>query len=221
MSHNPKGAGYCKPTKKFLMSGRGKQEKLSPGKRVRIFLDCVEELKARPFVLEGLPNFKFRIFQKNDGKIGCEFKEGDKEQFRSFLMTFRKFLLNEEPANIDSILNTCRKFVKPEQTELKKVLEEFKTIWSYQYRIGTILMTCGKLSLTPEYVLDLWLNGQYFHSREPQKSEQLSSLLNKDVPLVRLQLSWSLPSLTRIILRLGGLLNKALSEGAFCFPEDA
>ncbi|MGR3310845.1 MAG: hypothetical protein ACUZ77_08715 [Candidatus Brocadiales bacterium] len=204
------------------MSRRRRRERLSPKKSLKIFLDCVEELKARPFILKGLYDFQFRIdFQKETGEILCEINEADQEDLRSFLMAFRKFILNDEPANIDSILNTCLEFVRSDQTELKEVLKQFKTTWKYQYRTGTIQMTSAKLKLTPEYVLDLWLNGDYFHNGDPQKTEQLRTLLRRDVPSVKLQLLWSLPILTTTIILIGGLLNKALSDGALGFPEDA
>ena len=203
------------------MSPRGRRKTLSHSKRVEKFLNCVEELKVRPFILKGLREFEFHIdFQREPGKIFCEFKEADQEHFRSFLLTFRKFLLNDEPANIDNILNTCRKFVKSEQTELREVLEKFKTIWGYQYRKGTIRITSGSLPLTPEYVLDCWINGLYFHNRDPQKSEQLCSLLNQELPSVKLQLMWSLPILTETIIRIGRLLTKAINECAFDFREE-
>lgn len=203
------------------MSRRNMQKRLSPIKRVKKFLDCVEELKARPFILKGLQDFEFRIeFQRETGKIICELNEADQEHFRSFLLTFRKFLLKNEPANIDSILNICRQFVKSEQTELREILERLKMIWGYQYRKGTIQITSGNLNLTPEYVFDLWLNGQYFHNRDQQKTEQLKKLLNKDLPSVKFQLLWSLPILTRTITRIGALIAKALKECAFEFPEE-
>lgn len=203
------------------MSQRGKHNKILPNKRLCIFLDCVEELKDRPYILKGLHNFQFRIdLQKETGKIICEVNEADQEEFRSYLMTFRKFLLNDEPANIDAILNICRRFVRSEQKELIEVVEQFKTIWSYQYRKGTIQITSGNLNLTPKYVLDLWLNGKYFHNGNPQKTELLKQLLNKELPSVKLQLLWSLPILTETAIRIGGLIDRANNEGAFNFPKE-
>lgn len=196
------------------------RQNLSPVKRVIIFLDCIEELKARPLILKGLHDFHFRIdFEKVTGKLICKFSEADQEQFRSFLMTLRKFISNNEPANIDGILKTCCKFVKGEQTELKEVLKQFKAIWGYLYRKGTIQITSGPLDLSPTFVLDLWLNGQYFHS-DPQKTERLKELLKSDLPAVKLQLLWSLPILTETIIKLGALISKALNENAFDFPDE-
>jgi hypothetical protein len=76
------------------------------------------------------------------------------------------------------------------------------------------------LDLTPKYVLDLWINGQYFHGDNPEKRQQLDKLLASELPSVRIQLLWSLPILTRIILRAGAVVSKALKAGAFEFPED-
>jgi hypothetical protein len=203
------------------MSRRGKRKALSHRKMVEEFLRCVQELKDRPFILKGLREFEFRIdLQAEPGKIICELKEADEEHLRSFIMTFRKFLLNDEPANIDRILNICIEFAKPEQKELKHVLQDFKTIWSYQYRTGTIRMTTNSLSLNPAYVLDLWLNGYYIHNKDPEKSKMLNSLLKQDLPSVRIQLLWSLPTLTDTIIRIGAVLSKAVIEEAFDFPKE-
>jgi hypothetical protein len=183
---------------------------------LKSFLECVEELKARPFILQGLHDFQFRIdCGKETGEISCEIHEADQETLRSFLMTFRKFLLKNDSANIDRTLDTCLEFARSEQTELKEALEQLKTSWNHQYKKGIIQMTSKNIKLTPEYVLGLWLNGTYFHS-DPKKAAQLRQLLSRDVPSVKLQLLWSLDT----IIRIGGLVNKALSEGALDFPED-
>lgn len=200
---------------------RGRKE-LSYHDNLGIFLSSVEELRERPFVLDGLYEFQFHIsIDKESGQLTCEFKEADQEYFRSFLLTFRKFILNDEPSNIDWVLNTCRRFVKDEEAELKEVLDELKAVWGYRYRKGVVQMHTEGLSLTPEYVLDLWINGQYFHGDNPEKKQQLKALLAKELRSVKIQLLWSLPLLTDIILRVGAVASKALKSGAFEFPEDA
>jgi hypothetical protein len=195
--------------------------RFSGRKTVELFLECIRELKERPFILDGLHNLHFHIdIEPATGKITCIFDEGDQEQFRSFLVTFRKFILNDEPANIDHILNICLKSLRPEQTELREILRQFKTIWKYQYRSGTIRITSGGVNLSPQHVLDLWLNGQYFHNGDIGKTERLKELLNKDLPTVKLQLIWSLPILTETILTVGGTISKAFNESAFHFLEE-
>jgi hypothetical protein len=195
---------------------------LSYRENLGVFLSCVEELRERPFILKGLCEFQFHVsFDDESGQLTCEIQEADQEHFRSFLLTFRKFILNDEPSNVDWVLNTCRRFVKDEEVELKEVLDELKAVWRFQYGKGAVRMHTSGLNLTPEYVLDLWINGQYFHGDNPDKRRQLNELLAQELPSVKIQLLWSLPLLTRIILRLAALVSKALEQGAFEFPEDA
>jgi hypothetical protein len=188
---------------------------------LEVFLSCVEELRERPFILDGLYEFRFHInVDKESGQLTYESQEADQEHFRSFLLTFRKFILNDEPSNIDWVLSVSRRFVKDEEEELREVLDELKAIWKYRYRIGVIQMHTGGLALTPEYVLDLWINGQYFHGGNPEKCQQLKELLAKELPSVKIQLLWSLPLLTDVILRVGAVVSKALKAEAFDFPEN-
>jgi hypothetical protein len=119
------------------------------------------------------------------------------------------------------VLNVSRRFVKDEEEELREVLDELKAIWKYRYREGVVQMHADGLALTPEYVLDLWINGQYFHGDNPEKSQQLKELLAKELPSVKIQLLWSLPLITDVILRVGVVVSKALKAGAFDFPENA
>ena len=81
-------------------------------------------------------------------------------------------------------------------------------------------MRTGSLVLSPEYVLDLWLNGQYFHGNNLIKGNKLKELLAQEIPSVRIQLLWSLPLLTDIILRIGSVVSKALDDGDFDFAAD-
>ncbi|MEE8186727.1 MAG: hypothetical protein V3T99_03580 [Nitrososphaerales archaeon] len=191
-----------------------KSEELAPKQRIQVFLDCVEELRRRPFILEGLYEFKFHIeADRETGEVRYSFNEISEEQFRSFLLTFRKFIMSNEPSNIDSVLNACIGAVYNGETEVLRLLKEFKAIWGYQYRTGVVQMKVEHRNLTPEYVLDLWLNGQYFHSRDIRKRSELKELLSHEFPTVKIQLLWSLPILTRTILRTGELVKRTLDEG--------
>ncbi len=204
------------------MVRRKRHSNLSPRERLDIFLSCVDELNARPFVLDGLFEFRFHVHcDQESGYLTCEFEEDDQESFRSFLLTFRKFILNNEPANIDRVLKTCRRHVKSEEDELREVLDELKAVWRYQYGKGVIQMRTNGVNLTPEYVLDLWINGQYFHSDNPDKRKQLDDLLTHELPSVKIQLLWSLPILTQTIFAVGRVVAKALREDAFEFLEKA
>lgn len=204
------------------MARRKKRADLSPLERLEIFLSCVGELRERPFVLNGLFEFRFHVaYDEKSGQLRCEFQKADQEYFRSFLLTFRKFILNNEPVNVDRVLNICRRYVKNEEEELIEVLDKLKVIWCYQYGEGVIQMQTDGLNLTPKYVLDLWINGQYFHSDNSDKRRELEELVAHELPSVKIQLLWSLPILTQTIFSIGNVVSKALREGVFEFPENA
>ena len=202
-------------------NNRQSRKDMTDRQRIDAFLSCVDELKERSFILDGLYNFRFHIsIDEKSGEITCEFHEGNEELLITFLVTFRKFLLINEPSNIDRVLNICRRFVREDEKELKEVLNEFKTVWGYRYRKGVSQMSTSGLNLTPEYVLDLWINGKYFHGDDPSKQKRLRNLLAQEVPSVKIQLLWSLPLLTDIILQVGYVVSKAIKSGAFEFPVD-
>ncbi len=188
--------------------------------KIETFLLCVEELQERPYIINGLYEFQFNInVDEESGQLVYESNEVDKEHFRSFLLTFRKFILNNEPSNIDWILSTSRRFVKDNQDELKEVLDELKAVWKYRYRKGAVQIKTSDLDLTPDYVLDLWFNGQYFHINDTEKSQQLKEFLANEIPTIKIQLQWSLPLLTDVILKIGAVILKGLKDEAFDFPE--
>lgn len=200
------------------MSSRGNRSELAPEKRIKIFLECIDEFKQRKFINDGLHNFKFQIMvDQKTGKLKSTIEEADSELLRSFLTDFRKFISNDEPAYIDRILNTCIEWVDQKNIKLIKDLKELKCNWKYQYKKGVIHIETAGLDLTPECVLDLWINGLFFHSN-PEKKDQLDRLLKQDIQSAKLQLFYSLPILTETILNVGALVSKAYhDEKAFIF----
>ena len=204
--------------------GRRKQknrENRTYRENLEVFLSCVVELRERPFLIHGINDFRFQVVtDKKSGQITYHSTETDEEHFRSFLLTFRKFILNNEPSNIDWVLNVIRRFAKDEENELCEVIDELKAVWKYTYRKGLIQMQTFGQDITPEYALDLWINGHYFHSDNPEKCKRLKELSAKELSCIRIQLLYSLPLITNLILRIGALVSKALNEDAFAFSED-
>lgn len=203
----------------MLHRKRRGRSNISPSERIELFLRCVKELQDRRFVHEGLTQFNFQIkYDEKLQRLETKLQEADQEDFRSFLLTFRKLISNNEEVNVDRVLNICIEFIKNEQQELREVLKELKTVWGYGYRNGFVQMQQGGRNLTPEYVLDLWINGSYFHD-DPDKRQQLIELMKNDLPSVKIQLLWSLPILTRIILHVGALVSQALEDKSFDFSK--
>jgi hypothetical protein len=200
------------------MPSRKRRIELSPEKRIEIFLECIEDLKKRPFITNGLHDLRLQIILDNEtGKLKSTMKEPDIEHLRSFLTDFRKFILNGEPANIYRIFKTCMKHLRKDRFELIENLKEMKCNWKNQYENGFMRIEEDGIELTPEHVLDLWINGLIFHSDNPEKRQTLDKHLKQDVKSAALQLFYSLPILTETILNVGALVSKAYHQKAFEF----
>jgi hypothetical protein len=143
----------------------------------------------------------------------------DEEELRSFLLLFRQFLLKREHIYIPRVFNDCLRFL--DDGHLKEQVRKAKEAWEQAIHFGAFGVVVQDVNLTPEYVLDLWINGYYFHSCDDKKMAQLEKLLAyKDLPLARMQFLNALPPLTQIVLYLGSAVTHALQEGLFHVPSD-
>lgn len=198
---------------------RRKKKKIPYHEKVEIFVRSAKELAERRFVLEGLNEFQFHInIDNKTKKIKTEIREGDVEDFRSFLITFRKFILEGEPTNVNRLFVDCCRFLKKENCEISRALDWAKAAWKTVYEKGIVRITSNGINLTPKFALNLYCS-YYFHNDDIEKRHQLTSLLANDVPAVKIQLLWSLPILTEIIIRTQSILKNALREDAFQFPD--
>jgi hypothetical protein len=200
------------------MSKRKPAAKIDDRTKIDLFIATVNELTERRFFPDGLNAFNFTIrVDSETQEILTTIQEGDQEDFRAFLTTFRKFLLEGEPSHIYSILKICRRYVKPEETDFVEFLDASKKIWQEIYEHGMIKMKRGKLELSPKYVINLWLS-TIFHGDDLEKRKQLQELLEDRVPAVKIQLLWSLPTITNFILRFNDALRISLERNLYNFP---
>lgn len=180
---------------------------------------------ARASELEGLRLFKqgmqaeYKISGNAvDGKLILTSKEPDEEDLRSFLMSFRKFISNDESIFINKIFNDCETSLSDTTivAELRQARAEWKKILK---NIGGLQVAIDGKSITSEYVLDLWINGYYFHD-DVEKAAKLEELTKGQFPFTRIQLYSALPSLTGIIIGVGSGIKKCLNEGKFTFHDE-
>lgn len=141
-----------------------------------------------------------------------EFKSSnpDKVELRSFLMTFRQFISNNEPVHIYRIHNVCIQHFTSD--ELMKRLVEARENWKRNIMNQGCILNLEGEDYTPEELTDCWINGFYFHNDADQ-----FNLLRRLVPHARL-LAQSfflnhMMGATALVFFYAGNIKIALREG--------
>jgi hypothetical protein len=192
---------------------------LSTRDRFGLFVQRVEELSQRRLVRQGM-NSKHTIkWDAISQQLTYQAIEPDEEDLRSFLLIFRQFVSDKEPVFISRVLNDCIRFLNSSQ--LQEYLKKAQGEWKNSFRhMGAFHIVVNERNLTGEYVLDLWINGYYFHN-DSDKAAELRRLLTDQLPLVRMQFLTILTSLTHIILYVGNVIRYGFREGLFHFHDES
>jgi hypothetical protein len=141
--------------------------------RLQLFIARVEELLERRLVTSGNLSANLNIKWAVDQPLSFRSSEPDDEDLRSFLTVFRQFVMKSEPVFVNYIVNVLMR-------ELaggiwRQHLDEARNHWTRSFKDGSRKLIINERHLSPETVLDWWINGQYFHSDE-RKRKELASL---------------------------------------------
>ena len=101
-------------------------------------------------------------FDRSKG-MRLESQEPDEEDLRSFLMDFRMFISEKEPIFIPRIRSLIEQGLDA-SSPLLPALRKSKKLWSQQYKSGLLRLELNGKHYSPEEILDLWINGYYFHN---------------------------------------------------------
>ena len=110
-------------------------------------------------------------------------REPDEEDLRSFLMDFRMFISEKEPVFIPRVRSLIIQGLDA-SSPLRTALINSKKAWHQQLRTGILRVNLNGKQYSPEDVLDLWINGYYFHN-DKDKRIVLESLLGPGQVLAR------------------------------------
>lgn len=200
------------------MAGRRKNKtQLKTIERLKLFKRRADELGNLRLV-RSEAKMHFRISWDAESKLlRHQITEPDEEDLRSFLMLFRRFISESEQVYINRVFNDCLRFLSDDV--LKEEIQKAKEAWQTGMHLGLVRMYVDETNLAPEYVLDLWINGYYFHD-DVEKLAELERLLRQPLCLVRMQFLSILPNLTFIILYLGQVVAHGLKEGLFQIPPN-
>ena len=191
---------------------------LSTRERLELFGQRVIELSERRLVRNGM-NTQLNIsWDATSQLLSQRTLEPDEEDLRSFLLLFRHFISEKEPLFLNRVMNDCLQFL--ESSELKEGVKKAKDEWKQVfYKIGAFQIMIDNQKLTGEYVLDLWINGYYFHNDSDKAAEIRRYITNNDLPIVRMQFLSVLSALTQIIFYVGSVVNYCLRQGLFHIPD--
>jgi hypothetical protein len=132
-----------------------------------------EELLATRAVRQGQFKVEMSLKFAAPGSLTTTSREPDEEDFRSFLITFRQFVSNDEPIFVNKIHNLV--FLELGSEELRKRMAEARSQWSTASRVGAFQLVENGRQVAPEEVMDLWINGQYFHN-DKRKEQAIARL---------------------------------------------
>jgi hypothetical protein len=193
---------------------------LSTRERLELFTQRVAELRDRRLVRNGM-NTRYTVSWTQVSRLLTQQTiEPDEEDLRSFLLVFRQFISDREPVFISRAFNDCLRLL--DSGDLREQLAQAQEAWRNAFRgMGALHVTIDGRNLTGEYVLDLWINGYYFHNDSNKTAELRRYIATQDLPLVRFQFLSALAALTDIILYLGAVVEYSLREGLFNFPAEA
>jgi hypothetical protein len=184
---------------------------MTPRDQLGVFVHRADELgRTRLVRTSGLSgDFSFH-FEASKG-FAYKFPYVDEDDLRSFLLTFRQFVMEKEPVFIRRVHNVAVKHITSD--ELSEAAREAARGWRDILRSSGITLNIYGRAITPEYVLDLWINGHYFHNDEQKRTELLSYGM-PNILLVRNQFLNFLVDATMAIAHTRNILRAALHDGA-------
>lgn len=135
--------------------------------------------------------------------------EIDEDDLRSFLLTFRQFISRSEPIYLRSLVaSASQRISNPEASascrELGKVLRDVMNR-------SVLNVTIDGQRVEPEYALNLYINGHYFHNDAEARKEFAKRPMA--LPLIRNQFLETLIEVTQIIIEARDIIRSALREG--------
>ncbi len=177
--------------------------------QLELFVYRADELRhtrlVRTSSLRG--DFSFHFNQKT---AAYKFPVVDEDDLRSFLLTFRQFVMKQEPVFIRNIYALAHQHITAER--LRAAVDEAARSWRDTLKSCGFALEIRGRRVTPEHALDLFINGHYFHNDEEKRAELLKYGI-PDVFLVRNQFLNFLVDATMNIAYTSNVIRAALQDG--------
>ena len=180
--------------------------------KLKLFREKAEELRQSRLLQKGI-SLKFRIIIDRTKGVLIETNKPDEEDVRSYLLTFRQFISEEEPIFIRHIYNLCNQIIT--DLELRERLAESRELWNEESRGWGIGFIIWDQEITPESATKLLINAHYFHN-DPDKMALLKKLSSLDITkkVIGDQFRTYLVSTTNFILKLNMIIGITTEKDA-------
>ncbi len=144
--------------------------------RLDLFLEKVEELANTRMIQAGDLQGRITLNSERMKGLRVDTWRPDDATLRSFLMVFRHFVSEKEPVFLNHIANLCWREIHSDR--VRGELAKARAHWKESQRTGSLGLIINQENFDPAFVLDLMINGVYFHSdsRKRRKVKELDWL---------------------------------------------
>jgi hypothetical protein len=194
-----------------VVNKRREQTSDEKTKTLDLFVRQVQNLVGLRLVTSGQLDSSVTI-RIRGGTADFEPSQPDEEDLRSFLLTFRKFMLQDDPLNIGKIANLL--YAEITNDDHRKLLNNERARYKAAMKHGKIVFDVDGTPCTPEENFDLWINAIYFHN-DDAKAQTLAARTDHPISkaMSRHALVELLVEVTRYLVRLTNLILSCRSNG--------
>lgn len=141
--------------------------------KLDLFVQRFNELAATRLIRRDDLRATFNLRMAVDTPLAFSAHAPDEDDLRSFLLTLRQFVSDKEPVFVRRIASIL--WQRCSGDTVRAELQAARSLFDRSMTQGTLQVIWDRARLRPDEVLDMWINGKYFHS-DRRKSELLDQL---------------------------------------------
>jgi hypothetical protein len=168
-----------------------------------LFLEQTDKLARSPLLASGGLSTSLEVNFAPGGPSTLTVKRPDQTELGAFLLTFRTFVADRSPIEFHRVQRVYRANVRSD--ELIAQAEDAGRAWREACRSSPIAVQINEQTLRPDKVLDLWIDGEYFHL-DRRKRDDLKALGPLGAVMTEEVLKSLLLAATKYVFDLQGLI---------------
>lgn len=192
------------------MSHAHKPNQLTNTQRLQLFLRRADELKQTNLA-QGPVSIDLEVHFRQEGDSSISLSQPDEDLLRSFLLTFRQLISNDEPIHVNTIYNICQKHCT--DPDLSDLFKASRGKWKEALSTTAFRLEINGQQLTPPTILDTWINGHYFHN-DLAKQRLLDTLDPLGTAVAKQTFLLSVFTAARELGNLATLVRRGLTQGS-------